>query len=91
MGLKKPSLTISAKEREAATGSASLKKPSLSASGTVTYHSIGTGSIGLKKPSLSLAGSESIFGTGSIHMKKMRLDAHEFSVPANALFAFWPV
>lgn len=52
-------------------GSVSLKKPSLSGSGTETM--TGTGSVSLKKPALSGSGTARLSGTGSIGMKKMSL------------------
>jgi hypothetical protein len=90
-GIKKPVLTLSGKEREAATGSVSLKKPHISGSGTVAYRATGTGSLAVKKPHLDLEGTEAIYGSGDLHMKKMRLEAHQSSIPSNALFIFTSV
>ena len=52
-------------------GSVSLHKPSLSASGTEKIS--GTGSVALKKPALSIAAKEKISGTGSAALKKPAL------------------
>ena len=58
-------------QRISGTGSAGLKKPSLSIAGKETFS--GSGSVNLHKPSLSVSAKETETGTGSISLKKPSL------------------
>jgi hypothetical protein len=87
--LHKMSIAASGSEKISATGSIHLHKMSVSAAGP--QNSIGSGGVYLHKMDISAGGFELIEGSGGVTLKKPRVHAAQASIPANALFAFWPV